>query len=620
MEMDPATVIGQFDWQNAVARLTKHGCPDVSSKLSWSSDGDIVIAGGFYDIYMGRLAGYDGPVSVKYSNHHGIEPIVNEVRILSRLKQPNVIPFLGFVLTEPREAEEQDGIKRLLDIGVVFPWVNFSLRRWMKSKDNINRCHLGIQVAEAVMYLHDMGVIHGDLRSRSMMVSNEGVIQITSFGSSVFEQDTHNQEKTFHFAPRWAAPERFYKESTWPTKKSDIWSLGMVILELFTNDVPYQGVSELRAIAIIGNGRIPDQPSSLISIKPGFKRIIWGLLLSCWQRNPDDRPSAVVVRDILNVVNREGTTIDQVNEPTRTMIIEHTLPLPTIIERLVEHGCADVTPQLTGLREHSRWSGKMSDVYQAQLLDGTPVAVKCLREFRNSENQPDKVLKHTAHELYTWSMSAHPNVLELVGLAVVRDRLAMVAPWVEYGSLLAYIGANPTADRCNLCMQVADGLAYMHNLGIAHGDIKGDNIVISKDGTAKITDFGCATMKREFPVAFTATDSLHYSVRWAAPELFLDDGAANFETDVYALGMTILEALTGNIPHKDRPDMAVIHAVLVRQLHPARPLEQIPQSPKGDELWGLLERCWSYEPKNRPKASDVRDSLKTINQADFTSS
>ncbi|KAG8727909.1 hypothetical protein FRC11_012199 [Ceratobasidium sp. 423] len=189
----------------------------------------------------------------------------------------------------------------------------------------------------------------------------------------------------------------------------------------------------------------------------------------------------------------------------------------------------------------------------------------------------------------------------------------MVAPWVEYGGLLAYIGANPTTDRCKLCMQVADGLAYMHSLGIAHGDIKGDNVVVSKGGIAKITDFGCATMKREFPVAFTATDSLHYSVRWAvpsqAPELFLDDGAANFETDVYALGMTILETLTGNVPYKDRADMAVIHAVLVRKLQPARPLEHIPQNAKGDELWGLLECCWSYEPKNRPKASDVRDSV-----------
>ncbi|KAH7338152.1 kinase-like domain-containing protein [Rhizoctonia solani] len=613
METDPVPNTSQFDWQNVVAQLTEYGCSDVSTKLSWSSDGNITIPGLFYEIYMGKLAGYDGSVAVKYPTNQGIGPLINEVRMVSRLKGPNVIPFLGFVLTEPREEEGHDNAKQPLDIGVVSPWVDFSLHRWMRTKEDMNRCQLAIQVVEAVIYLHDVGVIHGDLRCRSIMVSNKGMIQITGFGSSVLEQDTPDQERSFQYAPRWAAPERFYKESTWPTKKSDIWSLGMVILELLTNDIPYQGMSDLRAIAFIGDGRTPDQPSSLISIKPGFNRILWGLLLSCWQRNPDDRTSPNVVRDILSIVNREGTTAGEIkgNEPRHT-VIEHTLPLPTIIERLVEHGCSDVRRQLTKLHNHPRWSGSMSDVYQAQLLDGTPVAVKCLREFRNSENQPDKVLKHTAQELYTWSISAHPNVLELIGLAVVQDRLAMVAPWVEYGSLLAYIKAKPTADRRDLCMQVADGLAYMHSLGIAHGDIKGDNVMVSEEGTAKITDFGCATMKREFPVAFTVTNSLHYSVRWAAPELFLDDGATSFETDVYALGMTILETLTGNVPYKDRADMAVIHVVLVRKLQPVRPLKHIPQNTKGDELWGLLERCWSYEPKDRPKASDVRDSEYTF--------
>ncbi|KDN43608.1 hypothetical protein RSAG8_05985, partial [Rhizoctonia solani AG-8 WAC10335] len=60
----------------------------------------------------------------------------------------------------------------------------------------------------------------------------------------------------------------------------------MVILEfkLLNNEVPYQR-----------------QPSSLVSIKPGFKRILWGLLLSCWQRDPEDRPSANIPRDIVSL-------------------------------------------------------------------------------------------------------------------------------------------------------------------------------------------------------------------------------------------------------------------------------------------------------------------------------
>ncbi|QRV78574.1 Tyrosine kinase family catalytic domain protein [Ceratobasidium sp. AG-Ba] len=115
----------------------------------------------------------------------------------------------------------------------------------------------------------------------------------------------------------------------------------------------------------------------------------------------------------------------------------------------------------------------------------------------------------------------------------------MVSPWMKYGSLLGFIRANPSANRFSLCAQIADGLAYMHQQGIAHGDVKGDNVVVSDAGLARITDFGCATMKRDFPVYFTITESLNYSVRWAAPELFLEDGLSSFETDVYALAMAL---------------------------------------------------------------------------------
>jgi hypothetical protein len=70
------------------------------------------------------------------------------------------------------------------------------------------------------------------------------------------------------------------------------------------------------------------------------------------------------------------------------------------------------------------------------------------------------------------------------------------------------------------------------------------------------------------------------------------------------------EALTGDVPRKERSDLAVIHAVLVRKEYPTRPLEHIPQqSRKGDQLWDMLERCWSFEPARRPKMPEVRDSV-----------
>ncbi|KAJ1305298.1 hypothetical protein OPQ81_000322 [Rhizoctonia solani] len=598
--------------EDALYELTKYRCPDLSGKITFFEEADdTTVFGGFYDFYKASLTGYEGMVAVKYSVNNVLDHIVNELRVVSKLEHPNILPCLGYIVSAPRWPASYDRTsvgQRV--IGIVYPWRDLNLRDYLKLQPNANRAYICNQIIEGLLYLHDTGVMHGDLRGRTIAISEQGFVQVTGFGGSILKDDPPGYGNDFQMAGRWAAPERFLIVGAGPTVKADIWSLGM---EAFTGHVPYPQLSELKVLATVAGGKVPTRPDSFINVKPGYSEILWGLLLVCFQLIPENRPTLKSVRDVMTVIQREGQ-INTKTDGVEHITIKRTTTLPTIIDRLVDQGCLDVTNQLTYMDESHKYSGALSDVYQARLLNGKLVAVKCLRALTNSESKPEKVFKRTARELYAWSISTHPNVLELVGLAVFRDKLAMVAPWMPYGSLLAYIDANPKSDRCNLCTQVAEGLVYIHSLGIAHGDIKGDNIVVSNEGVAKITDFGCATMKRDFPVAFTATESLSYSVRWAAPELFLDEGIrTNYETDVYALGMTILEALTGTVPHKDKADLAVIHTVVFRREHPVRPVDCIPpQSVKGDELWTMLERCWSYEPQSRPKATEVRDFLNSM--------
>ncbi|KAG9094520.1 hypothetical protein FRC06_010721 [Ceratobasidium sp. 370] len=412
-----------------------------------------------------------------------------------------------------------------------------------------------------------MGIIHGDLRARNVLISDDGTAKLTGFGSSVLERDIPERHRYFQFAPRWAAPERMFDDErswsgpfqfegrtqlaeqfadkehpwvpSWPTTKSDVWSLALTVLEAMTDAIPFPGLSDLRVTyAVAEQMQTPSRPDKFISVKGGYDNILWSLLQSCWAYDPTARPTASAVRDI---------------------------PLSGVVEHLVAHGCPDISQQIAAIDEGSKRAGRSSDVYWGKLHNGTYVAVKCLRALSNSDTRPDKVLKHTAHELYTWSISTHPNILELLGLTVFHDRLAMVSPWMAYGSLLSYIHAYPAVNRYELCVQIAEGLAYMHEQGIAHGDVKGDNVVVSDEGIAKLTDFGCATMKRDFPLYFTVTESLNYSVRWAAPELFLEDGLSSFETDVYALAMTIL---VGVVP-VDKVSWALIYRrKLSREMSP----------------------------------------------------
>ncbi|CAE6448151.1 unnamed protein product [Rhizoctonia solani] len=102
------------------------------------------------------------------------------------------------------------------------------------------------------------------------------------------------------------------------------------------------------------------------------------------------------------------------------------------------------------------------------------------------------------------------------------------------------------------------------------------------------------------------------TLRWTAPEIFLGETQHTYEGDVYALGMTILETMTGSIPWDNLLDVTVMHN-LMQKIHPSRPERWIPTGYKpGDRLWELMVRCWANVPGHRPHAMEVCDELDNI--------
>ncbi|KAG8701127.1 hypothetical protein FRC08_004271 [Ceratobasidium sp. 394] len=99
--------------------------------------------------------------------------------------------------------------------------------------------------------------------------------------------------------------------------------------------------------------------------------------------------------------------------------------------------------------------------------------------------------------------------------------------------------------------------------------------------------------------------------RWAAPELF-EECPNSVEADVYALGMTILEIITGKVPHAELKDMALMKAISDKRL-PKRPEEHIPSTTAhGNILWWMLLQCWATDPKSRPTATQVQQVMAII--------
>ncbi|KEP47391.1 tyrosine kinase catalytic domain protein [Rhizoctonia solani 123E] len=311
----------------------------------------------------------------------------------------------------------------------------------------------------------------------------------------------------------------------------------------------------------------------------------------------------------------------QVSE-TESVVISGSMPPGKVLAHLSRHGCEDLTSKLD-LQSISNGvvsTGGSGDIYRGSLKDGRRVGIKCLRVLVGMDEEGEKQVKRAARELYIWSRCKHPNIQELTGMALHDQRVAMVSPWMKNGNLSWYISRNPGVDRYGLIVQTAAAVAYLRESGVVHGDIKALNFLVSEDHVVKLTDFG-SSMVNHSSVKFTATtSSSNMTLRWTAPEIFLGETQHTYEGDVYALGMTILETITGSIPWGDLLDVAVMHN-LIQKTHPSRPEARIPTGYRpGDRLWELMVRCWASEPGQRPHATEVRDKLMVINQQHQTAS
>ncbi|KAF8747019.1 Protein tyrosine kinase, partial [Rhizoctonia solani] len=307
----------------------------------------------------------------------------------------------------------------------------------------------------------------------------------------------------------------------------------------------------------------------------------------------------------------EASTLVGGDEISLSSIGQH-MSIQEIFDIICRHGCIDFSPYMDTAQDTAvlMSGGGFGDIWKGELHNGSQVAIKAWRASL-IEQCDYKTLKRATREIYYWSKMKHENIHELLGVIIFMGHsFGMVSEWMENGNLHEYLRKESSADSYQLSTQIASGLAYIHSNDLVHGDLKALNVLISSDGTAKLTDFGLSTMA-ESSIGFSATTTAQAgSIRWVAPELLLEGASRSKMSDVYALGMTILEAFTGAVPYYPEcsRDFQVLLAVQQGVL-PTRPVSQLPNDSKGDQMWSLLETCWDREPDARPSAIEVAERV-----------
>ncbi len=198
-------------------------------------------------------------------------------------------------------------------------------------------------------------------------------------------------------------------------------------------------------------------------------------------------------------------------------------------------------------------SGGMADVYKAtdHKLNRF-VAVKVMKQEFSSDSTFVKKFKREAQAA---AGLANPNIVNVYDVGEDEGNNFIVMELVEGITLKEYIakkGKLSVREATSIAIQVCMGLAAAHDQGIVHRDVKPQNIIISTDGKVKVTDFGIARAASSNTISANAMGSVHYS----SPEQ-VRGGYSDARSDIYSLGITLYEMVTGRVPFDGETTVAI---------------------------------------------------------------
>jgi serine/threonine protein kinase len=522
--------------------------------------------------------------------------------------------------------------------------------------------HLALQICDGLSYAHSFegevdgipihGIVHRDIKPDTIFVIQDPeqgeIVKITDFGIAKLLSDLSYNLGTqvFGFVGTLshASPEQMRGDGLDP--RSDIYSLGIVFYECLTGQLPLQ--PETDSFAGWYEAHLHLAPRSFASA--GITHLpsaLEKLILSCLAKDPVDRPHSIQtlvnqMRDILRPpISFNSRATEILPRQYLPQAPEKEKKSPSTERPRFDRKSS--TPQLALIGKgryqviRSLGAGGMGEVYLAlDTLLNKQVAVKVMSTSSSVDKQ--SLLKRFQREIAISAKLTSPNVVQITDFGTTEEEGGKPFYVMEYlqgqtlGQLLANKGKLHWSQCLRIAIQVCSGLSEAHDQGVAHRDLKPDNIFLvpsTLGELVKILDFGIAKIVDDSEdgtklTRLTVEGTFIGTLRYASPEQCgFYRVSVDQRTDIYSLGVILYEMLTGSNPFNIQIESPKSRNLQWLDAHlRTEPIPLLNQPGGADlppELEPIVMRCLNKNPEDRfSSIRELEQALQAIRKKDST--
>ncbi|WP_339911265.1 serine/threonine-protein kinase [Symmachiella dynata] len=387
------------------------------------------------------------------------------------------------------------------------------LSRFIKKKKKISEkraVKMVLHLADALTACHAAGLVHRNIHPENVLVTSEGKAKLISFGfsSSPGLDDQSSPSTAETKIARYLAPEQL-RRSNKADVRSDVYALGALLYTMVSGDAPFACAGRL---SLMQNKRANNYRGSAefaAELSPAVADVIERSLSA----DPAERPQSM--------------------------------------EEFVQllRGFSDRIGDYQLISKVGR--GAMGHVHRARAADGSIVAIKILHDHLVAN---ERILVRFYQEAKLAMEMSHPNLVPAYEVGCDNGKHFIAMEYIAGKDLketLRTEGRLPESQALRIVYDVAKALDALHGKGLLHRDVKPGNILFDSHGNARLTDLGLAKQE-ELDYELTQAGHALGTMQYAPPEQFRDAKTVSKTADIYALGVTLYQMVTGASPFQGK--------------------------------------------------------------------